>query len=57
MDFGIKNGDIVEIAVNPRFCTNGIYETLVNQGFPVRWMTEDELNTEDIFEIEVETNS
>ena len=47
---------INEIALNPRFCSNEYYESLINQGFSVRWMTEDEINKEPIFEITVDEN-
>ena len=52
----LKKEEIKEIALNPRFCINGEYETLKNQGFSVRWMTEEEMNRKSIFEITVDEN-
>lgn len=39
-----NNLEIKEIALNPRFLVEEVYESLKNQGFSVRWMTEEEIN-------------
>lgn len=49
-----KYVEINEIALNPRFCSDEYYKSLINQGFTVRWMTEDEINKESIFEIQID---
>ena len=51
-----KKEEIKEIALNPRFCINGEYETLKNQGFSVHWMTEDDLNIKSMYAIIIEEN-
>ena len=45
---------INEIALNPRFCSDEYYKSLINQGFTVRWMTEDEISKEPIVEIQID---
>lgn len=47
---------INEIALNSRFCSDEYCKSLINQGFSARWMTEDEINKEPIFEIIVDDN-
>lgn len=39
-----KNTEIKEIALNPRFLTNDVHESLKNQGVLVRWMNDEEIN-------------
>lgn len=39
-----KNLEIKEIALNPRFLSKSVYESIENQGVTVRWMTEEEIN-------------
>ena len=56
MDFKKNNEKIKEIKLNPRFCTNEVYETLINQGFSVDWMTEDEANQKSIFSLIIPEN-
>lgn len=49
-----KYVEINEIALNLRFYLEEYYKSLINQGFSVRWMTEDEINKESIFEIQID---
>lgn len=48
----VKDEEIKEIALNPRFCANDDLGSLINQGFSVRWMTEEECNEKNIFTLE-----
>lgn len=41
--------EIKEIALNPAYVTSEDFKTLEIQGFPVRWMREDENSDKDIF--------
>ena len=45
---------INDIQLNPRFASNDMFESLVNQGIPVSWMDESKLDEDDIFEIEID---
>lgn len=45
----IKSSEIKEIALNPAYATNDDFQTLEIQGFPVRWMREDEHSDKEIF--------
>ena len=56
LGYELKKEEIKEIALNPHFCSKDDYETLVNQGFPVRWMMEDEANKKNIFEVTITEN-
>lgn len=40
-----KNKEIKEIALNPILMTNDTFENLKNQGFQVRWMNENEFDS------------
>lgn len=50
----INDYDIKEIALNPAYVTNEIFETMKIQGLNVRWMKEDEGNDKNIFTLLVE---
>lgn len=50
----INDYDIKEIALNPAYVTNEIFETMKTQGLNVRWMKEDEGNDKNIFTLLVE---
>lgn len=50
----VKSSEIKEIVLNPAYCTKEYFKTLEIQGFPVRWMDEDEGNDQDIFLLEIE---
>lgn len=45
---------ISDIQLNPRFASNDMFESLVNQGFQVSWMDENELDKDDMVEIEID---
>ena len=45
----VKSSEIKEIALNPAYVTSEDFKTLEIQGFPVRWMREDENSDKDIF--------
>lgn len=45
----VKSSEIKEIALNPVYVTSEDFKTLEIQGFPVRWMREDENSDKDIF--------
>ena len=44
---------IKEIQLNPKFCSQEMFESLINQGFTVSWMDESELENDDIVTIEI----
>lgn len=44
---------IKEIQLNPRFCSQEMFESLINQGVTVSWMDESELDKDDMFTIEI----
>lgn len=50
----INDYKIKEITLNPVYMTNDDLESLINQGFHVRWMREDEVNDKKIFTITVD---
>lgn len=45
---------IKEIQLNPRFCSQEMFENLINQGVTVSWMDDNEPDKDNIFEIEVD---
>lgn len=45
----VKSSEIKEIALNPAYMTSEDFKTLEIQGFPARWMREDENNDKAIF--------
>ena len=45
----VKSSEIKEIALNPAYMTSDDFKTLEIQGFPVRWMREDEHSDKEIF--------
>ena len=49
MEKVINDYEIKEIALNPAYMTSEDFKTLEIQGFPVRWMREDENSDKDIF--------
>ena len=56
MEKVINDYEIKEIALNPVYMTNNDFESLINQGFHVRWMREGEGNDKNIFMITVDEN-
>ena len=42
---------IKEIQLNPRFCSQEMFESLINQGFEVSWMDESELDRDNMITI------
>ena len=50
----IGNSEIKEIALNSLYCTEEDLESLIIQGIPARWMTEDEEDDKNIFVLIVE---
>lgn len=44
---------IKEIQLNPRFCSQEMFESLINQGVTVSWMDESELDKDDMVTIEI----
>ena len=44
---------IKEIQLNPRFCSQEMFESLINQGVVVSWMDESELDKDDMVTIEI----
>lgn len=49
MEKEVKSSEIKEIALNPAYVTNEELKSLEIQGFPVRWMREDEHSDKEIF--------
>lgn len=45
----VKSSEIKEIALDSAYLTNDDFKTLEIQGFPVRWMQEDEGSDKEIF--------
>ena len=45
---------IKEIQLNPRFCSQEMFESLINQGVTVSWMDNNELDKDRIFEVEID---
>ena len=45
----VKSSEIKEIALNSAYMTSEDFKTLEIQGFPVRWMRENENSDKDIF--------
>ena len=45
----IESSKIKEIALNSSYCTEEDLESLIIQGLPARWMTEDEEDDKNIF--------
>ena len=56
MEKVINNYEIKEIALNPAYMINNDLESLINQGFHVRWMREGKRNDKIIFTITVDEN-
>lgn len=50
----IKSSEVKEIVLNPAYVTNENFANLKIQGFPVRWMREDEGSDKDIFTLKVD---
>lgn len=50
----VKSSGVKEIALNPAYVTNEDFANLKIQGFPVRWMREDEGGDKDIFILAVD---
>lgn len=46
--------EIKDIQLNPRFVSNDMFESLINQGVRVSWMDESKLDEDDIVEIEID---
>lgn len=44
---------IKEIQLNPRFCSQEMFESLINQGVVVSWTDESELDKDDMVTIEI----
>lgn len=44
---------IKEIQLNPRFCSQEMFESLINQGVEVSWMDESELDRDNMITIEI----
>ena len=44
---------IKEIQLNPRFCSQEMFESLINQGVEVSWMDEYELDRDNMITIEI----
>lgn len=44
---------IKEIQLNPRFCSQEMFESLVNQGIEVSWMDKSELDRDNMITIEI----
>ena len=49
----VKMVQIKEIQLNPRFCSQEMFESLINQGVMVSWMDESELDKDDMVTIEI----
>ncbi len=45
----VKSSEVKKIVLNPAYVTNENFTCLKIQGFPVRWMREDEGGDKDIF--------
>lgn len=45
----VKSSEVKEIVLNPAYVTNEDFANLKIQGFPVRWMRENEGSDKDIF--------
>ena len=45
----IESSEIKEIALNSSYCTKEDLESLITQGIPARWMTEEEEDDKNIF--------
>lgn len=54
MEREVKSSEIKEIVLNPAYLTNNDFKTLEIQGFPVRWMREDEGSDKEIFTLLVD---
>lgn len=50
----VKSSEIKEIVLNPAYLTNDDFKTIEIQGFPVRWMREDEGSDKEIFTLLVD---
>lgn len=50
----VKSSEVKEIVLNPAYVTNENFANLKIQGFPVRWMREDEGSDKDIFTLKVD---
>lgn len=44
---------IKKIQLNPKFCSQEMFESLINQGVVVSWMDESELDKDDMVTIEI----
>ena len=44
---------IKKIQLNPKFCSQEMFESLINQGVAVSWMDESELDKDDMVTIEI----
>ena len=44
---------IKEIQLNPRFCSQEMFESLINQGVEVSWIYESELDRDNMITIEI----
>lgn len=44
---------IKEIQLNSRFCSQEMFESLINQGVEVSWMDESELDRDNMITIEI----
>lgn len=44
---------IKEIQLNPRFCSQEMFKSLINQGVTVSWMDKSELDKDDMVTIEI----
>lgn len=56
MEKVINDYEIKEIVLNPAYMTNNDLESLINQGFHVRWIREGERNDKNIFTTTVDEN-
>lgn len=45
--------NIVRVQLNPRFCSQEMFDDIKNQGINVSWLEETELEKEQIFEIPI----
>lgn len=49
----IEMVNIVSVQLNPRFCSQEMFNDIENQGIEVSWLEETDLEKEQIFEITI----
>lgn len=49
----MKMVNVVSIQLNPRFCSQEMFNDIKNQGIEVSWLEETDLEKEQIFEITI----